>query len=119
MLAGNLASICVGGIVSWGSSLIWPDSYDFAQTRGMNAPRGSRFYLGEDREDRADKSEKKAEDSVSVTSAVESLDESDLDPVALDKAFKFAVWASVILVRTARSDLSILSPSSKHTPDSC
>jgi hypothetical protein len=120
MLAGNLASICVGGIVSIGASLIWPEDYDFAPTRAMNAPAGSRFALhatsGTHSHDRDvteyEKDEKKSatvEDARSIQEgeATEALDESGLDPVPLEKAFNFAWWASVVLVCSPLS----LSPS--------
>ena len=38
MLAGSLASICTGAIISVSSTLIWPDNYDWAETRALGAP---------------------------------------------------------------------------------
>lgn len=37
MLAGNIAAIGVGAIISVGSSFIWPEDFDFAITRALNA----------------------------------------------------------------------------------
>ena len=37
-LAGNLVSLCVSTIVTVVLSLIWPQNYDFAETRAYNAP---------------------------------------------------------------------------------
>jgi hypothetical protein len=42
-----------------------------------------------------------AHDHVTVRAGV--TDEKDLDPVALNKAFKFAAWSSVVLVRSLSS----------------
>ena len=38
MLTGNLTSIGVGAIIAVGGSLIWPEDFDFAITRALNAP---------------------------------------------------------------------------------
>ncbi|KAG2123817.1 urea transporter [Suillus clintonianus] len=98
MLAGNLASISVGAIISTAASLIWPDDYDFASTRAINnhsAAVASR-KVSDTLEESDD--EKKGPD-VSVSSATnEAQVDPDLDPVNLDKAFKFAVKASIALL---------------------
>ncbi|KAI9567815.1 urea transporter [Boletus coccyginus] len=95
MLGGNLASIGIGGIVSVIASLIWPDNYDFAETRAINLPVVKRTVHHDSAEDI--KIEKK-EVPVSVTSASDEIEiDSELDPVGLKKAFKFAVWSSVIM----------------------
>lgn len=107
MLAGNLASIGVGGIVAVASSLIWPEDFTFEATQAMNAPAGSRYArpVSPDGSD-----EKHAHDVKGAQADVRSvssrdvpptdvrLDESDLDPEGLQKAFKYAAWASAILV---------------------
>jgi len=93
MLAGNLASIGVGGIVSCVSSYLWPEDFNFDITRAINAP-ATHSSTHENYEE-----EKKAE----VTTAVAEIDDKnaviddDLDPVALNKAFRFAAWSSVVL----------------------
>ena len=44
---------------------------------------------------------------VSVTSVSDEADlDNELDPVGLKKAFRFAVWASVILVRVTRKNIA-------------
>lgn len=97
MLAGNLASIGVGAIISTAASLIWPDDYDFALTRAINnrgAAVGSRNINDELEEPEY---EKKVQD-VSVLSVTnEAQIDPELDPVSLNKAFKFAARASVVL----------------------
>jgi hypothetical protein len=105
MLSGNLASIGVGGIVAYVTSLIWPENYDFAPTRAMNAPPGSRFlrdyHSDSPSVDETHEKKGSATDDVhSVSSGPTTVpDESDLDPAGLDRAFRFAAWASVVLVR--------------------
>ncbi|KAG1842873.1 urea transporter [Suillus subalutaceus] len=86
MLAGNLASIGVGAIISTAASLIWPDDYDFTLTRAINN-RGAA----------EPEYEKKVQD-VSVLSVTnEAQIDPELDPVSLNKAFKFAARASIVL----------------------
>jgi len=95
MLAGNLASIGVGGIVSCVSSYFWPEDFNFDITRAINSPTREKDSSTHDNYGE----EKKAQ----VTTAVADADEKnaaiddDLDPVALNKAFQFAAWSSVIL----------------------
>jgi hypothetical protein len=109
MLAGNIASILTGGAIAVGASLIWPDDFDFASTRALNAPPGSRFValpasVERSREDSLEKDEKsptgKKSDSNADVQTVHELDESELDPAPLQQAFRFACWCSVILVGT-------------------
>jgi hypothetical protein len=52
--------------------------------------------VGEDVED-----EKKAPNSSASTASNATSQDSELDPVGLKKAFKFAAWSSVIMVRGA------------------
>ncbi|KDQ61991.1 hypothetical protein JAAARDRAFT_76835 [Jaapia argillacea MUCL 33604] len=103
MLAGNLASIGVGAIVSYFSSLIWPDDYDFEPTRAINSHlrRSSREGTASPPEREVDE-EKKVRTSASmdvrsVSSAALAEEDLELDPVALTKAFKLAAWSSVFL----------------------
>lgn len=105
MLAGNLASIGVGGIVAVAASLVWPEDFDFESTRGLNitvaAPKVTRGVEYDDEKT----SEKEAEKGQVSTEAHEAVDyespiittDPDLDPVALDKAFRFAAWSSAAL----------------------
>jgi len=110
MLAGNLAAIGVGGIVSTAWSYIRPDEFSFDVTRAINTPThvhgapapGSGTHTPRD-------DEKKDLDAVSgdVRSIPVEEDEqrtkgvtldADLDPVALKGAFRFAAWSSVGLL---------------------
>ncbi|KAG8221669.1 urea transporter [Butyriboletus roseoflavus] len=94
MLGGNLASIAIGGIIAVTVSLIWPDNYDFAETRAINLPvvRKTTAHYVQDVE-----AEKK-DAPVSVTSASDEAElDNELDPASLKKAFRFAVWSSVIM----------------------
>ncbi|KAH0826323.1 urea transporter [Lanmaoa asiatica] len=93
MLGGNLASIAVGGIVAVIASLIWPDNYDFTETRAINMPAVKKTvrYV-------QDVEAEKKDAPASVTSVSDETDlDNELDPVSLRKAFRFAVWASVIM----------------------
>lgn len=38
VVAGNVVSLSVGAIISYGSSLIWPANFNFDVARAMNAP---------------------------------------------------------------------------------
>ncbi|KAK0186708.1 urea transporter [Armillaria mellea] len=98
MLAGNLASIGVGGIIATVSSLIWPENFDFEITRLLNRPESISGFSKSKDENTCDDLDHK-EKSPDVSSAHEAcVDDSDLDPVALKKAFNFATWSSVVLL---------------------
>ncbi|KIK01605.1 hypothetical protein K443DRAFT_6784 [Laccaria amethystina LaAM-08-1] len=100
MLAGNLASIGVGAIVATLSSIIWPDNYDWESTRAINKPVRDTSRRTEELKTDSD-SEKKEHEVVTKAGSVagDSFDaaeeEDELDPVALNKAFKFASYSSV------------------------
>ncbi|KAI9063673.1 urea transporter [Trametes sanguinea] len=106
MLAGNLASIGVGGIVTVVTSLIWPDNFDFEATRAINRPAHETDPADASPRsaslDDASSEKKQApadislEPVVSARAAAEE-EERELDPVALKKSFSIAAWASVIL----------------------
>jgi SSS family transporter len=93
MLAGNLASIGVGGIIATATSYIWPEDFNFDITRAINAP-GTRHARDSTEGDEDEKKSKEAIDAAEVEN-----DETDkeLDPVGLQKAFRFAAWSSVAL----------------------
>jgi len=113
MLAGNLASIGVGGIISVLWSLIRPENFDFEITRAINSPHHhARDHTDEEEKHGSmDDPEKKAahdgdqDIKVSETSLAEGgphvgeasgvTEDAELDPVALKKAFRFAAWSSV------------------------
>ncbi|KAJ3487960.1 hypothetical protein NLI96_g3181 [Meripilus lineatus] len=91
MLAGNLASIGVGGIVTVVTSLIWPDNFDFNITREINAPDPT--PPGSRASDRTTSEDRKSPVFVYVVERQHDM----LDPVALRKAYAFAKWSSVAL----------------------
>ncbi|KAG1895432.1 urea transporter [Suillus fuscotomentosus] len=93
MLAGNLASIGVGAIISTTTSLIWPDDYDFASARAINNRGAAVASRNIDDELEEPEVEKKGLDM----SALSATNETELDPVGLNKAFKFAARASIVL----------------------
>ncbi|KAH9849395.1 urea transporter [Lenzites betulinus] len=106
MLSGNLASIGVGGIITVVTSLIWPDNFDFEATRAINRP--TVIFSGEKTaaaslDDRAsEKKEAPADVSLKPVTSLSAVaaaqeEERELDPVALQKSFRLAAWASVIL----------------------
>ncbi|KAF9261126.1 urea transporter [Marasmius fiardii PR-910] len=92
MLAGNMGSIGVGGIIAVVTSLIWPDDFDFDATRAMNRPEKHKNPASEDLNSESEKQEPES----SCTSIEEEGD--DLDPVALNKAFNFAAYSSLTLL---------------------
>ncbi|KIK93077.1 hypothetical protein PAXRUDRAFT_829359 [Paxillus rubicundulus Ve08.2h10] len=94
MLAGNLASIGVGGIVAVVASLLWPENYDFVATRAINT-LGAHKKPAEVAEDTED--EKKVPNSSALTVSNATTQDSKLDPVGLEEAFRFAAWSSVIM----------------------
>jgi len=90
MLAGNLASIGVGGIVAYVASIIAPENYDFAATRAINLEH----VIPPPHAEEDEKSDEKRDVSVLVTPHDR---DDDIDPVRLNAAFKFATWSSVAL----------------------
>jgi len=98
MLAGNLASIGVGGIIAVAASLIYPEDFDFESTRALNVrsnvPKVSGPYGDE-------KSEKEpGTPEIEMHSVVDEdgvAPDPDLDPASLNEAFRFAAWSSVAL----------------------
>jgi len=109
MLAGNLASIGVGAIITVVTSLIWPDDFDFEATRAINNPLYRSSEKGSSANSRGsqdDMDEKKREPEAEVVPVNEPIISSDaaaeeeakeLDPIALKKSFRLAAWSSVIL----------------------
>jgi len=112
MLAGNVASIVVGGLVAVIWSLIRPDTeFTWEKTRAINSPAAHVAYARkqqrtatEEVSDEKGSVEDKKEDRVTelvrpvVDDALKGITtEQDLDRRALKKAFTFAVWASVAL----------------------
>ncbi|KAI5891086.1 Na+/solute symporter [Schizophyllum commune H4-8] len=106
MLAGNLASIGVGAIVSVAWSLISPDDFDFEITRAINRPTEydtaerpqPERALSDEKTSPSD--EKGAQATVKTTepSDNDSTADDDLNPEGLKRAFRFAAWASLALL---------------------
>lgn len=96
MLSGNLASIGVGAIMSTAISLIWPDDYDFASTRAING-RSAAISSNVNDELEESEDEKKVPDVTVSSVSNEAQIDPELDPVGLNKAFKFAARASIVL----------------------
>jgi len=99
MLAGNLASIGVGGIVATMSSLIRPDNFDWESTRAINRPLSTVETTHDEKFD-PDSDKKQAEVTVtggSVAGDSYHTGEDELDHAALYKAFKFAAAWSIAL----------------------
>ncbi|KAG1863478.1 urea transporter [Suillus tomentosus] len=97
MLAGNLASIGVGAIISTTTSLIWPDDYDFASARAINNRGAAVASRNVDDELEEPEVEKKGLDVSALSATNETQIDPELDPVGLNKAFKFAARASIVL----------------------
>ncbi|TFK64544.1 urea transporter [Pluteus cervinus] len=118
MLAGNLASIGVGGIIATVASLIWPEDYDFESTRTFNKPvldssEHTSEGISKEASDSGSKNEvdidvkKKLEDDDNIAHAsipdhdadsFDAKEEADeLDPIPLTKAYRFAAWSSIVL----------------------
>ncbi|KAJ7202052.1 urea transporter [Mycena pura] len=96
MLAGNLASIGVGAIIVAISSYLWPENYDFESTRAINKPTDNANALVEDS---ASLEKKDQTPPLAVTDSFDAAELKDeLDPVALEKAFRFAAWSSLGLL---------------------
>ncbi|GLB43097.1 putative sodium solute symporter (SSF) (TC 2.A.21) family protein [Lyophyllum shimeji] len=106
MLAGNLASIGVGGIVAVVWSLWDPADFDFEVTRSINSPHHLRHHPSpadsvekvEEFDEEENKKKKGSLEVQSVDEVVGITEDSDLDPAQLDKAFRFAAWSSLALV---------------------
>ncbi|GAW04167.1 urea transporter [Lentinula edodes] len=112
MLAGNLASIGVGGIIATVTSLIWPDDFNFDITRAINNPsatnpnpvkseemkqEGKTEAEDFERKEEIRESEEAASPSV-IDSTIATEEQEELDPVKLKSAFRFAAWSSLGLL---------------------
>ncbi|KAF8231010.1 urea transporter [Tricholoma matsutake] len=101
MLAGNIASICVGGIIATASSLLWPDNYDWESTRAINAPEPRKDVTDPSKISKEETStnEKDPEYEAKDASSSQELSviDDDLDPAALQKAVRFASISSIAL----------------------
>lgn len=85
MPTGNLAALGVGTIISVAGTLIWPEYYDFSQnTVAAIAPATPEL------------DDKEKDISVTTTQTPVDTVEGE-DPVSLNRAFRFAVWFSLLL----------------------
>ncbi|KAI0311068.1 urea transporter [Amylostereum chailletii] len=98
MLAGNVASFCVGAIIATATSLIWPENFDFESTRNLNRPTVAASTPGDASPDLDKKSVEVEEKAVTGEEQPVWVDDPDLEPEGLKKAFRFAAWASIILL---------------------
>ncbi|TRM67086.1 hypothetical protein BD626DRAFT_546072 [Schizophyllum amplum] len=99
MLAGNLASIGVGAIVSLTWSLIVRPSYTFESPLDEEKRATGEEKRASDEGISASGDEKRPASIKEVQTIVETAEaDDDLDPVALKRAFRFAAWASLVLL---------------------
>ncbi|KAG0696876.1 urea transporter [Suillus ampliporus] len=78
-------------------NVTWPEDYDFVSTRAINNRSAAVASNRANDESEEAEDEKKVAD-ISVSSVTnEALVDSELDPVGLNKAFKFAARASIVL----------------------
>jgi len=112
MLTGNLVAIAVGGIISVVWSLIWPENFDFDITRAINTAPPKGVSADEDEKDESTSEKKGPPEGIHRTKSVPVDEEhayesahatgitsqADLDMAALQKAFRFAAWSSVVLL---------------------
>jgi len=101
MLAGNIASFIIGGLIAFIASVVWPEDFDWSITRKLNAPVHSKTASSSSYEVHEEKDNEKDLDitvePVAVSSARQT-EEDELDPVALHKAYVFASTSSLILL---------------------
>lgn len=107
MLTGNLVAIAIGGLIATISSYVWPDDFDFSITRMINVGP-LETYEGDipGTEDTKEKNMSNDDDNGPGAKEVHNDTASNvvglaepMDPVALKKAYNFAVYSSVVLVR--------------------
>ncbi|KAH9480101.1 Urea-proton symporter DUR3 [Psilocybe cubensis] len=104
MLAGNLASILTGGIISVTASIMWPENFDWVATRAINQPRPISVEMDSMRSATSDMAKMRPASSIetdvqsiSGDSFNDQIEKMELDPVKLKKAFQFASWSSLSL----------------------
>ncbi|KAK2463981.1 hypothetical protein APHAL10511_004032 [Amanita phalloides] len=103
MLAGNIASFIIGGLIATITSVLWPDDFDWSSTRRLNTTNLMRSAASSSEDVRdPPKNEKNAEISETAASIVAAStrqeEDNELDPVALRKAFVFASACSLTLL---------------------
>jgi hypothetical protein len=120
MLAGNLAALGVGTIISVTATLIWPENYDFDNSKfGINGYNAG-YTSNAEKEDLPSSPSKEMSgdgyetgkekdvsfvnarqvggvDKDGVTADEKNVEPEKEDPVALQRQFRFSVWFSIIL----------------------
>ena len=74
----------------------WPEDFNFDITRAINAP--STRHVHERDSTEGDEDEMKSKEPVDAAEVENDETDNELDPVGLQKAFRFAAWSSVVLV---------------------
>jgi len=102
MLAGNIASFIIGGLIATITSFLFPENFDWVATRSLNAP--SVYEEADAARKTSEDAEKEDAIDVEPASANETSIEStqreidaELNPEALRKAFLFASASSILL----------------------
>ncbi|ORY91551.1 urea transporter [Leucosporidium creatinivorum] len=103
MLAGNLASLGVSGIISVSTSLIWPENFNFDITRALHEHGEEQDKNPVADSDSKDEKTGEAPTDGQLMSARASVNEEPVydenkDPVKLRAAFRLAVYISLVLV---------------------
>ncbi|KAG6867648.1 hypothetical protein C0993_012758 [Termitomyces sp. T159_Od127] len=98
MLAGNLASISVGGMISVIWSMVYPANFDFSITRSINAPHNHGHVSSFTRNQEQGKKNIHSDEIETISNVSGLTADCDLDPIELNKAFKFAACSSIALV---------------------
>jgi len=103
MLAGNIASFIIGGLIATITSFLFPEDFDWVATRSLNVPvvvyedadKAQKTSVDADKEDAIDVEPASANEA-SIGSTQRQID-AELDPEALQKAFLFASASSILL----------------------
>ena len=93
----------------------WPEDFNFDITRAINAPATRRAH-GQDSTAEGDEDEKKSGEAIGPPRVENDDSDNDLDPVGLQKAFRFAAWSSVVLVGPF-SQPGVFCPMNNVNPD--
>ncbi|GAA5826220.1 hypothetical protein JCM11251_007213 [Rhodosporidiobolus azoricus] len=104
-LAGNIAALGVSAVICVIGYVFFPDNYDWSTTRALHVHADDLPTLPKDDSLTGDEAKEKGSTSPAepqLTSAAASMSEQEqydpnTDPVKLQKAFKLAVWSSVVL----------------------
>ncbi|GAA5882973.1 hypothetical protein JCM3774_002938 [Rhodotorula dairenensis] len=112
MLIGNLLSFCLSGLIAIIGSLVWPEDYDWAETRALHAHHAAVVEESPDSSPLAEEEDKEKTNVVPTPmggrSAAPSLKGTGMDlefeppvpvhedsPEHIAKTFRFATWTAV------------------------